>query len=307
MRIDEAKACVAGERDALAGRRQRAVGQWPSASSRAARRGDDGVEIDVALGRVGGRSMNAARSGCSAACTRPRCRSGSASAVSRGSAPSTGMPSAAIASATSARWRALRDPIEDDAGDADGRIVRGKAAHHRGRRLRLPRHVEHQHHRQPNARRDRRWRRAGRAAGRGAVEQAHDAFDHQMSAPSAAFAASASSKCRRHRPAIEIDARRAGGGACGKPDRYSPGPLCAARTSARAGAAPRAARASRVVLPAPECGAAMIRPRAVMSASGGACAAAEQLLAHRTISPITTIAGGSKPARAHRRRARRAS
>ena len=73
-----------------------------------------------------------------------------------------------------------RDPIEDDAGNADGRIVRSKAAYHCGRRLRLPRHVEHQHDRQSEM--------GGEigggaapvfAAGRRAVEQTHDAFDHQ--------------------------------------------------------------------------------------------------------------------------------
>ena len=53
------------------------------------------------------RSISAARSACSPACTRPRWRSGKASAASRGTAPNTGMPSAAMASATSARCFSL--------------------------------------------------------------------------------------------------------------------------------------------------------------------------------------------------------
>ncbi len=122
------------------------------------------------------------------------------------------MPSAAIASATSARWRSLADAVEDDAGDAHGRIVRGKAAHHGRRRLRLPRHVEHQHDRQDrNARRDRRSRRAGRRRRR-AVEQAHDAFDDENIGVVGGLRGERIEQCRRHRPGIEIDARRAGGG-----------------------------------------------------------------------------------------------
>ena len=40
------------------------------------------------------------------------------------------------------------DAIEDHAGDAHGRIVGGKTPHHGRRRLRLPRHIEHEQHRQ---------------------------------------------------------------------------------------------------------------------------------------------------------------
>ena len=72
-----------------------------------------------------------------------------------------------------------RDPIEDDAGNAHGRIVRGKAAHYRGCRLRLPRHVEHQHDRQSEMGGEIGGGAAPVFAASGrAVEQAHDAFDH---------------------------------------------------------------------------------------------------------------------------------
>ena len=192
------------------------------------------------------------------------------------------------------RWRSLRDPVEDDAGDAHRRIVRGKAAHDRGRRLRLPRHVEHQHDRQAEmARRDRRWRRAGRAAG-GAVEQAHDAFDHDEVGAVGGVGGERIEQVARHRPAVEIDARRAGRPRHGRPDRCSPVPLWRARTRRPRRAQRRAAAPSvTVVLPAPECGAATMRPRAVIRRAA-AHAAAQQLLARRsTMSPITTIAGGS--------------
>ena len=39
------------------------------------------------------------------------------------------------------------DAIENDAADAQGGIVGGKSAHHGRGRLRLPRHIEHQHDR----------------------------------------------------------------------------------------------------------------------------------------------------------------
>ena len=48
-----------------------------------------------------------ARRGCSSACTRPRCRSGSATDCCRGSAPSTRMPAASMPARASASWRGL--------------------------------------------------------------------------------------------------------------------------------------------------------------------------------------------------------
>ena len=57
--------------------------------------------------RSASRSRRRGKSSCSAAWTRPRCRSGRRMVSSRGSAPMTGTPSCAIASATSRRWRSL--------------------------------------------------------------------------------------------------------------------------------------------------------------------------------------------------------
>ena len=53
------------------------------------------------------RSIHLAKSGCSFACTSPRWRSGNERFASRGIAPITGTPSAAIASLTSRRCRSL--------------------------------------------------------------------------------------------------------------------------------------------------------------------------------------------------------
>ena len=69
------------------------------------------------------------------------------------------------------------DAIEDDAGDAHRRIVRRKTAHECGRRLRLPRHVEHEDDRQAKMRGEIGGGAAPAGLRRGAVEQTHDAFD----------------------------------------------------------------------------------------------------------------------------------
>src|SRR5262249_30659900 len=71
------------------------------------------------------------------------------------------------------------DAVENDPGDANGRIVRGEAAHDCGCGLRLPRYVEHHHDRQSEMSGEIRGGAAAVvAAGRRAVEQPHDAFDH---------------------------------------------------------------------------------------------------------------------------------
>ena len=107
MRIDEAEGAIMRQRDALAGRRQSG-----GTLIRGADRSGAAFAIIASRSRwrsaiAARRSISTARSACSPAWTRPRCRSGNASAASRGTAPNTGMPSAAIASATSARCFSL--------------------------------------------------------------------------------------------------------------------------------------------------------------------------------------------------------
>ena len=101
--------------------------------------------------------------------------------VSRGSAPSTGISSARDCLGNERAMAFAADAIEDDAGDAHGRIVRAKTAHDRGCRLRLPRHVEHQHDRQAKMRGE--IGGGAAAAGRSGAAAAPsnrpiDAFDH---------------------------------------------------------------------------------------------------------------------------------
>ena len=194
MRVDEAEGRVLRQRDALARRRDRRVRLSGRKGGAARRKLQDGVEIEMALRhRRPGASSRAARFACSPACTRPRWRSGSASAASRGIAPSTGMPRAAMASATSRRCRSLPTRFSTTPPIRTSRIVRGEAAHQRRRRLRLARR-----RRSPAAPagKNRAARSAEAPVRRGApanaVEQAHRAFDHQQIGMRAASATSAS-------------------------------------------------------------------------------------------------------------------
>ena len=199
-----------------------------------------------------------------AACTRPRWRSGSASAASRGRAPSTGMPSAAMASATSARWRSLATRFRITPATCTAAIVRGKAAHDRRRRLRLPRHVEDQHDRQAEMRGE----IGGRAAPAAPARRRRRTGPSRLRSPRdrrsrAACAASASSRS----PGIAQESRLT---LAAPGDRGMEGRIDVVRSGFRGAhanaappQAPRAAASVTVVLPAPECGAAMMSPRAV--------------------------------------------
>src|SRR5262249_38512367 len=101
------------------------------------------------------------------------------------------------------------DAIKNNADDADGRIVRGKAAHHSGGRLRLPDHIENEQHRQAIA--------AGEVGGGAAappfvgnaVEQTHDTFDYEQTGVRGRLSDKRIEECRWHSPSIEIDAWRA--------------------------------------------------------------------------------------------------
>ncbi len=101
------------------------------------------------------------------------------------------------------------DAIENDAGDADGRVVRGKAAHQCRGGLGLPRDVDHQHDRQSKVRGKVRRRATSprrRARVSGAIEQAHDALDHDEVRAVARPACERVEKFSRHRPAVDVDA-----------------------------------------------------------------------------------------------------
>ena len=123
------------------------------------------------------------------------------------------MPSAAIASATSARCRSLATRLRiTPAIRTEGSCV-ANPRDQSGGRLRLARDIEHEQNRQAELRREigggaaPAWRAGG--VGR-AVEQTHDAFDDQdVRAIRLTHGERVEQVCR-HRPGIEIDARPAG-------------------------------------------------------------------------------------------------
>ena len=88
------------------------------------------------------------------------------------------MPKRAIGSADHHAMPFAADAVENDAGDPYRRIVRGKAAHQRCRRLGLTRDIDHQHDWQAEMRGKIGGGAAPAARARRAIEQTHDAFDH---------------------------------------------------------------------------------------------------------------------------------
>ena len=104
------------------------------------------------------------------------------------------------------------DAVEDHARDVHRRIVRGKASHQGRGRLRLPRDIEHEQDRQAKMRSEVGRRATLPGCCRGAVEQAHDAFDHDDIGAVRRLRGERVEKFARHRPAIQIDARRTGDG-----------------------------------------------------------------------------------------------
>ena len=104
------------------------------------------------------------------------------------------------------------DAIEHDAADYDLRVVSDEAAHQRRRRLRLPRHVDDEQHRQSKSR-GKVCRRAA-AAWRtlDAVEQAHGALDDEKIGARPAPLHQRIDQLGRHRPAVEIEALPSRGG-----------------------------------------------------------------------------------------------
>ena len=234
--------------------------------------------------------MNASSAACSLACTSPRWRSGSDSVGSRMIAPTTGMPIASIASAASRRCRSLATRLSTTPAIRTAGIVGGKALGDGRRRLRLAGDVEHQQHRQAvAAARGRPPRRSGpgcRGCRRTGPWRFRRRPDRRRSPPRAA---SAVEQGRRHRPAVEIDAGRAGRrGVEAGIDVVRPG-LRAAHAQGRAGASARSSPIVTLVLPEPERGAPMMRPRALMPIRLDASRSARR--ASTTMSPTTISAG----------------
>ncbi len=207
MRIDEAEGPILRQRDALTGRRQ--GGCHTIGGADAKRRGarDQRIQIEMALGHRGETLDQAGEIGMLAGLHQ-------AEMALRQSKRRLARHRAEHRDAEgNNRIRDQRavllagDAIEDDSGDANGRIVRGKTAYDGRRRLRLPRYVEHKH--------DREREMCGKVRGRaalprhaaGAVEQTHHAFDDEKIRIIGRLPRQGIEQRGRHGPAVEIDAR----------------------------------------------------------------------------------------------------
>ena len=105
-----------------------------------------------------------------------------------------------------------RTHVEDDAADRQIVPVHLAAEHDSCGRLRLRRDVEHQDDRPAGQRGEVRGGAAcALAAGRRAVEQAHDAFDHAEIRVGSVRGDKRVDELRAHRPRIEVDALTSGG------------------------------------------------------------------------------------------------
>ena len=152
------------------------------------------------------------------------------------------------------------DLVEDHAGDRDARVVMHAAERDRGRRLRLAGDVDHQHDRPAEQRREIGARAGVSVRARHAVEQPHRAFDDDEVGAVGRLARDLAQQRVGHGEGVEIGAGRAGRGGMEGRDRYSPGPHFSPRTVSPRRASARSRPSVIVVLPAPERGAAMIRP-----------------------------------------------
>ena len=173
------------------------------------------------------------------------------------------------------------DAVEHDPGDADRGIVSEQSraprpppiAPVRRRRARAAPADE-------SARQGRRSRPMRPGSPGDAVEQAHDAFDHQQVGAARGLGGERVEQRRRHGPAVEIEARRAGGGGVeGRVDIVRSG-FCRPHRQA----APRQRGQQRKRdggLAGAGAGAAMMRPRARHRGTLSAVARSEQPLAHR--------------------------
>src|SRR6516165_4071038 len=208
MRINEAECPILRQRDALSRRRQEAsLTVAPRPDDQRPSGGDDRIEIEVPfcrrgepfdqrgqIGMLGGlhQAEMPLRQG-KRGIARHRAKDGKPDGVD-GAGNERTMPLA-------------RRAIENNTGDFHGRIVRGKTARYGGRRLRLSCDIEYQHHGQIEMCGEIGGRAASAGACRRAVEQAHDAFDHENVCAVRGAGGQRIEQRLRHGPGIEIDDR----------------------------------------------------------------------------------------------------
>src|SRR6476619_5578994 len=103
------------------------------------------------------------------------------------------------------------DPIKDDAGNANARIEACNAERHRCCGLCLSCHVEHEQNRQTQVNGEFRRGAFANRTSASTIEQAHGRLDHQEVCARRRLMGDAGEERRTHGPAVEIEARSAGG------------------------------------------------------------------------------------------------
>ena len=198
-------------------------------------------------------SRKRSSAGSSAACTRPRCRSGSSRRGSEGRQPSTGWANrSSQARRRSVAWRSLADAVEHHRRHLDVVAMMGEAFDQRRGGCAHALRIDHQDHRHVEQARQ----IGGRAvAVGGAVEQPHDAFaEHQIDTAHGRIAEPGQG-LDPHRPAVQVEAGPTGRAGMKHRVEIVGADLERARPPAPAGdtpaAAPGSARSCRCPTPAP--------------------------------------------------------
>ena len=147
MRVEEGEGRILGQRDALAGRRQR-VGKIRTCRRKRHGQRQDRVEVERALDHVGQPVEMRHQVGMLAGLHKSEMALGQSQRRVAQDAADDRQADRFDGVAGQSSVPLAAQPVQHDAGNPHRRIVGGKAFRHRRRRLRLARNVEHQQHRQ---------------------------------------------------------------------------------------------------------------------------------------------------------------
>ena len=206
MRVDEGKRRVAGERDPLSRRPKRGGCARRRRPFEFAGQRKHAAAIDVRLDEVGDRLEPGLERMRFARLHEAEMALGQRDLVVSGQRAENRNPHRLDRVDNQPAMALAADAIDDDAGDAEPRVVRSAALDHRRRRLRLPRDVEDEQHRHAERRCDVGRGAAAPALRRNAVEEPHRGLAQRELAFGRRFSGERCQKLGRHGPGIEIDA-----------------------------------------------------------------------------------------------------
>ena len=199
MRIDEGESRVAGDGDTLRGGRQRAAVRTLQRCGKT----DQRVEIDAVRHDAGGLRQKCLQCGMFPGLHQPQMPGGCRQRGIAGNCPQNRQGTGGAQHGFMTR---AADAVEDDGRDVHCRVVIREPGDQWRDRLRHAGRIDDQHHRQVQLSRQIGDRTA--PVGRGAVEQAHRAFDQQK----VGRCGQPRDHCRVHCPGVQVGAGRTGGG-----------------------------------------------------------------------------------------------